>query len=515
MNFGRKLAIVTFLLGGTLLALMAFAYYFVSRVSSVEWAHSQSLEVVQDLSHSMDLFLMEKGRVAETIATAPVLTEALIRSNSEFAELGGSDRQKQIDDLNARWLAAESIEDPIVQGALYNPIGEYLRRQQKAFPGEYGEIFVTNRYGALVASTGKLTTFAHAHKYWWQASYQEGKGATFFDDRGYDTSVEGYVLGVVVPVRQNAEIIGILKCNLNVTDALSAVLMSLAHHEEAEIHRLVRSGGLIVFEEGKEPLSASVPSLLVEEMKKGESGSLIAQHARGAELFGYAPVEIAQGSDRYSFGGSPKSIDHVGGNVGEGWYVVSSMPLEQIVKAARRSTRTVVLIGLTFSLAMALGSALVGKNLARPVMTLAEHSRRIGQGDLDAKVDIASKDEFGVLAKAFNTMVQDLRQTMISRDHLAEEVEQRKEAERALKENAQELVQMNREVEARNTELQEALDEIATLRGILPLCSFCKKVRNDEGYWEQVDMYIHEHTDAQVSHGICPKCLEEHYPDYK
>ena len=62
-------------------------------------------------------------------------------------------------------------------------------------------------------------------------------------------------------------------------------------------------------------------------------------------------------------------------------------------------------------------------------------------------------------------------------------------------------------------ELQDALTEIKTLRGILPLCSFCKKIRNDTGYWEQVDVYIHEHTEADISHGICPECMKEHYPE--
>lgn len=62
-------------------------------------------------------------------------------------------------------------------------------------------------------------------------------------------------------------------------------------------------------------------------------------------------------------------------------------------------------------------------------------------------------------------------------------------------------------------ELQAALNEIKTLRGILPLCSFCKKVRDDKGYWEQVDVYIHKHSQADISHSICPDCAKEHYPD--
>jgi hypothetical protein len=61
--------------------------------------------------------------------------------------------------------------------------------------------------------------------------------------------------------------------------------------------------------------------------------------------------------------------------------------------------------------------------------------------------------------------------------------------------------------------LEASLSEIKTLRGILPLCSFCKKIRDDKGYWEQVDIYINKHSEADISHGICPDCLKEHYPD--
>ena len=64
-------------------------------------------------------------------------------------------------------------------------------------------------------------------------------------------------------------------------------------------------------------------------------------------------------------------------------------------------------------------------------------------------------------------------------------------------------------------ELQKALREIKTLRGILPLCSFCKKIRDDKGYWEKVDVYIHKYSQADISHSICPECAKKHYPDLK
>jgi PAS domain S-box-containing protein len=55
--------------------------------------------------------------------------------------------------------------------------------------------------------------------------------------------------------------------------------------------------------------------------------------------------------------------------------------------------------------------------------------------------------------------------------------------------------------------------ELERLRGLLPICSHCKKIRNDAGYWKQVELYMHEETGAHFTHTICPPCLEEHYPD--
>lgn len=62
-------------------------------------------------------------------------------------------------------------------------------------------------------------------------------------------------------------------------------------------------------------------------------------------------------------------------------------------------------------------------------------------------------------------------------------------------------------------DLNQALLEVDTLRGILPLCSFCKKVRDDKGYWKQVDVYISEHSQAEISHSLCPECMKKYYPE--
>jgi phosphoserine phosphatase RsbU/P len=61
--------------------------------------------------------------------------------------------------------------------------------------------------------------------------------------------------------------------------------------------------------------------------------------------------------------------------------------------------------------------------------------------------------------------------------------------------------------------LHLALEQIKTLRGIVPICANCKKIRDDRGYWNQVEVYLREHTEANFSHGICPQCIKTYYPN--
>ena len=63
-------------------------------------------------------------------------------------------------------------------------------------------------------------------------------------------------------------------------------------------------------------------------------------------------------------------------------------------------------------------------------------------------------------------------------------------------------------------ELQEALSKIKILKGLLPICAACKKIRNDKGYWEQIESFIRAHSEADFSHGICPECAQKLYPKF-
>jgi len=83
-----------------------------------------------------------------------------------------------------------------------------------------------------------------------------------------------------------------------------------------------------------------------------------------------------------------------------------------------------------------------------------------------------------------------------------------KRAEDALREK-------EREQEQLVSQLKEALAEIKTLKGFIPICALCKKIRDDEGYWDQLEAYISKHTDAKFTHGLCPECVEKYRAEMK
>ncbi|MDY6951704.1 MAG: PAS domain-containing protein [Thermodesulfobacteriota bacterium] len=92
--------------------------------------------------------------------------------------------------------------------------------------------------------------------------------------------------------------------------------------------------------------------------------------------------------------------------------------------------------------------------------------------------------------------------TLDGREHLLEsflDITERKQAE----EERERLI----------LELQEALAKVKTLSGLLPICASCKKIRDDRGYWQQIEEYIQEHSDAEFSHSVCPECARRLYPE--
>ncbi len=166
---------------------------------------------------------------------------------------------------------------------------------------------------------------------------------------------------------------------------------------------------------------------------------------------------------------------------------IGALHLGLSLTAIRRDVDGIVLLIVLFTA----GSLLVGiaaaigfsRVMTGPLLKLAGAAETFGRGESQQPVIVKSDDEVGRLARVFNEMMANREQAALEQAQLIEE-------------------------------LRQTLGEVKTLRGLLPICASCKKIRRDEGSWQQIESYIREHSDAKFSHGLCPAWTKALYPEY-
>lgn len=432
MGFQYRFALILFTFTLLFLASISLLFYYQSKNTAIESAGLAMEQSAQDIADYIDVYLEEEAHLAAAVASADIIETALLQSNAEYGALTTEQRQVMMDELEQRWKANQQPDAEIIQRFLYNPLAQYLRRQQQQQTEEYGEIFLTNRYGVVVGTTNKLTTITHAHKYWWQEAFNQDAGRIYFDDRGYDNSVNGYVVGIVYPIMKDDRVIGILKINLSLLGTLNRFLNKIGQHGTRHA-LLTRSGGRVILEAGHEPLSTDIPPKVQQQFRGNFSGHVIFFKQDREYLAAYAPVALTFDSKHYGFGGRPQAADHSQGNQDESWYVTTTDDMENILAPAFRTTTWILETGLVFAILIAILAVILGRAISHPIIELTNQVQRIGKGDLDAEINIDSADELSTLASTFNTMVQNLKKITVSRDQMEEEVKQRRIAESKLR----------------------------------------------------------------------------------
>jgi two-component system cell cycle sensor histidine kinase/response regulator CckA len=165
-------------------------------------------------------------------------------------------------------------------------------------------------------------------------------------------------------------------------------------------------------------------------------------------------------------------------------YIRASIPVETVLSATRmRIYRNLGLFTPFFLMALLLAWFIGKRSIVDRIALLEAASRKMAGGDLQIRVaDQVNGAELGSLGKSF--------------DHMALQLHEREQ-------DRSKLI----------NDLQQAVNTIKTLQGILPICSSCKKIRNDDGLWTQLEIYIRDHSEAEFSHGLCSDCATKLYPD--
>lgn len=416
----------------------------------------------------------------------------LIRSNQSFESLENIENYLVAKDREWR-SAGESEITPFMAGLIDNSLSQKIRDEfelKEYYEDKYGfmvfgEIFVTNKYGANAAQTGKTSDYRQDDEEWWQNAKQDG---LYISDVIHDTSADIYSIEVAIRIDdEENRFLGISKAVLNIEEAIKIIKESDAEFEyEGTTFKLLTGEGNIIFSTEAFEIFEKEPVELLnryhEEQNDPTHYFVLEDKTAGTnKLYSHAH---SQGYKNFS---------------GLGWILVIEHEKEEIFASVYRMRNSLLVISLVVMILAILLGSVIAVTISAPVAKLRKAAQEISKGKLDTRINIKSKDEIGDLAHSFNEMTDQIHKRdialMKAKDDLEIKVEER----------TADLVTANKNLERVNNELKEfayvvSHDLKAPLRAISSISEWIKTDYHDkldETGKEQLDLLSSRTTRMQ------------------
>ena len=320
----------------------------------------------------------------------------LIISNQEFDRM--LDRQATIDERDKEWVSVSKEKiTPFMQQLLDNEQSKELKKQLDSFEREYGyqvfgEIFVTNKYGAIVALTGKTSDYRQDDEEWWIKAMESG---LYLGDIEYDKSadIDAIDIGVRI-VDEVGKFLGVMKGVLAVKEVEIIIeeIRGASKYETINIALLTREGQFIYSTRGQEIRDDFSLAFFKSKKEKDRAGYFVAENpGESEELYVYAH---SKGYRNFK---------------GFGWLSIIEYETSEIFAPVVKLRNTLLAISLGGVLFAVLIALYIARSILLPIQKLKKGVIEIGKGRLDFKIDIRSNDEIGDLSDAFNKMASDLK----------------------------------------------------------------------------------------------------------
>lgn len=337
-----------------------------------------------------DLLSQEADRL-HVFALNKALQDSVELANTEYT-VDSAAIPAQLLLLDKQWIAATSDAEPLIQARLTSVAASELREYIDAFPNNV-ELFVTDRYGATVGATNRTTDFYQADEAWWQAAYNDGRGAMFIDQPEYDHSSKTLAVDIAVPVYShgNPELVGILRTTYRM-QALTELLatQSFGHTGQAN---LLLSDGRMFMPDGT--IDVVPPDTLAQLHAPTASTYLEVMRERKQRIISTAPVA----STNLSAASAIKNLN---------WVMVVDQSASEALQSLNQTISVTVNTGLGALIGAGLLALLIAQAISAPIGQLTKTAQQIAAGDLSARLRLAQHDEIGMLAQNFNTMADSL-----------------------------------------------------------------------------------------------------------
>ncbi len=385
--------------------------------------------LVAEILYGINREIEKKVEIFQSFTHDSILQETVLKTNQDFKKL--DDIQAYIIKKDKEWTSAPKKElTPFIQNLMNNKLSRELRKKMKFFK-EYhgykvfGEIFVTNKYGANVAITGKTSDYRQDDEEWWQSAKRDG---LYIEDVEYDESADVYSIDIGLRIDDESNnFIGAMKLALNIDDIINFIkeVQFFGIHQDHETMKfkiVTKEGKLIYSTVGDFKFLENVSYLLPEIHLSPEPG-----HSRllVLENKGEGRNEI------YIFRAHSKALKNFKGK-GLDWILVVEHEAKELFAPVTKLKNKILTISLVVIIASMFLGFFISKYISNNFKKLKDAAVKIGKGNLDTWIDVKSNDEIGQLAEAFQKMTEDLRKTTVSRDKLTKEVAERKRAEETI-----------------------------------------------------------------------------------
>lgn len=336
--------------------------------------------------------------IAELVSNDVDILSALslnkfIQDTVAIANTDGSSDQAYFDRIDQEWKNAAD-NDPLITGILKNELADDLVEFQSRFPG-FLEIFVTDQYGAIIASTNRTSDYYQADEEWWQVAWNNGSGRVYVSQATFDESANAYAIDIAVPIstHNDSTPIGVLRSTIDI-NILENLIASVQLGQTGQAD-LVFQGDQYL-----DPDGLGLTTLAPED---------VAGLASLSETYGQRTFEDSLTLVSKSKVSAPLSKHH---EVIEqlGWTVVVHQDIAEAHESVAATTRSISLAGIVIALVIAVVAQILAQILVGPISRLTVVADQVTAGDLQARANVEAADEIGSLATAFNTMTSRLHE---------------------------------------------------------------------------------------------------------
>ncbi|MDX1991443.1 MAG: GAF domain-containing protein [bacterium] len=348
-------------------------------------------------ANDIEEILSEEIRLLDNLVDTPDVQQALGQINSFYSGTP-EEIEAQLIARDAEWVAA-AADSPLVQESINFTITRLLNALIDDMP-EASELFVTDRYGAVVASTTRPSDYYQGDEAWWQAAFNNGEGTIYIaDEFAFDESTQADILQMALPIRQGERVVGIIRSSFRIetfSQDLANVQLGTSGHGY-----LLNAEGRVIASSNPEAVGQILPGLpaILAEQNDDESPTI-----HTTTDVDNTPVVLA--ANQVTSNDVTEAIDNLG------WYVAvvqdeaeAFAPLQSRIVSSL--LQTVVGFGVIVG-----ATVLFARSITRPLDKLTKAAQELGTSNWNTRVDIFTNDELGILGNTFNRMAGQIQETL-------------------------------------------------------------------------------------------------------